>query len=380
MAEETIVVLGGGVGGVVAANELHGRLKDKARIVLVERNPLQSLPLSYLWVMTDERRPEVIIRDISRIERKGVEFVTGEVTRIDLAQRTVTAGKREITYDYLIVALGAEMAPDGVPGLAAAHTYYDLAGAARLRDAVVAFEGGRIDLVIAGLPSKCPTAPYEGAMLLEGFFHSRHVRHRVELALYTPEPAPMPVTGPTTGEAVRELLAHKGVAFHPNKQLASVKGQEIRFEDGETVSSDLVVTIPPHRAPQVVRDAGLTDDSGWIPVDRRTLETKHEGVYAIGDVTRIALHDGMPLPKAGVFAQAEAEVVARNIAARVLGQAKRERFDGKGYCFLETGGGTAGLAQGDFFAEPRSIPLRSPSPVWHWGKVAYERYWLWKWY
>ncbi len=380
MAEETIVVLGGGVGGVVAANELHGRLKDKARIVLVERNPLRSLPLSYLWVMTDERRPDAITRDISRIERKGVEFVTGEVTRIDLAKRSVTAGKREISYDYLIVALGAEMAPDGVPGLADAHTYYDLAGAARLRDAVVAFEGGRIDLVIAGLPSKCPTAPYEGAMLLEGFFHSRHVRHRVELALYTPEPAPMPIAGPTTGEAVRELLAHKGVAFHPNKQLVEVKGQEIHFEDGETVSSDLLVTIPPHRAPQVVRDSGLTDDSGWIPVDRRTLETKHEGVYAIGDVTRIALHDGMPLPKAGVFAQAEAEVVARNIAARVLGQAKRERFDGKGYCFLETGGGTAGLAQGDFFAEPRSIPLRSPSPVWHWGKVAYERYWLWKWY
>jgi sulfide:quinone oxidoreductase len=278
------------------------------------------------------------------------------------------------------VALGAEIASDGVPGLADAHTYYDLAGASRLRDAVVAFEGGRIDLVVAGLPNKCPTAPYEGIMLLEGFFHSRHVRHRVELAVYAPQPAPMPVAGPTTGEAVREMLAHKGIAFHPDKQLAAVKGQELQFEDGETVTSDLIVAVPPHRAPQVVRDSGLTDDSGWIPVDRQTLETKHEGVFAIGDVTHIALPDGMSLPKAGVFAQAEAEVVARNIAARILGQAKRERFDGKGYCFLETGGGTAGLIQGDFYAEPRSIPLRSPSPVWHWGKVAYERYWLWKWY
>lgn len=380
MADETIVVLGGGVGGVVAANELHGRLKGKAHIILVERNPLQSLPLSYLWVMTDERRPETITRDISRLERKGIEFVAGEITRIDLAKRTIATKDREISYDYLIVALGAEMAPDGIPGLADAHTYYDLAGAARLREAVVGFEGGRIDLVVAGVPNKCPTAPYEGIMLLEGFFHSRHVRHRVELAVYTPQSAPMPVAGPTTGEAVREMLAHKGIAFHPDKKLAALKGQELLFEDGETATSDLIVVVPPHRAPQVVRDSGLTDDSGWIPVDRQTLKTKHEGVFAIGDVTHIALPDGMSLPKAGVFAQSEAEVVARNIAARILGQAKRERFDGKGYCFLETGGGTAGLVQGDFYAEPRNIPLRSPSPVWHWGKVAYERYWLWKWY
>ena len=380
MAEPTIVVLGGGVGGVVAANELHSRLKEKAQVIVVERNTQQSFAPSYLWVMTGERKPQAIIRDITRLERKGVEVVAGEVQRIDLAGRSVAVDGREISFDYLIVALGAELAPEAVPGLADAHTYYHLAGAERLRDALAAFEGGRVALVVAGLPYKCPAAPYEGAMLLEGYFHSRHLRHRVELAIYTPEPAPMPVAGPALGQAVQELLAHKGIAFHAEKQLAAAEEGELRFEDGSTAAFDLLVAVPPHRAPQVVGDAGLSDDSGWVPVDQHTLETEHEGVFAIGDVTRIVLPDGMPFPKAGVFAHAEAEVVARNIAARILGLAKRERYDGKGYCFLETGGGAAGMAQGNFFGDPRHITMRSPSPVWHWGKVAFERYWLWKWY
>ena len=194
----------------------------------------------------------------------------------------------------------------------------------------------------------------------------------------------MPVAGPAAGEAVHGLLAHKGIAFHPGRQLAAVEGGELRFDDDSTTPFDLLVAVPPHRSPQVVRDAGLTDDSGWISVDQGTLETQHahpgEGVFAIGDVTRIVLPDGLPFPKAGVFAHGEAEVVARNIAARIQGLTKRERYDGKGYCFLEAGGGAAGLAQGDFYGHPRQITLRPPNRFWHWGKVAYERYWLWKWY
>lgn len=380
MAEQNIVILGGGVGGVVAANELVRRLKGEGRIVLVERNPRQSFAPSYLWVMTGTREPEAITRDITRLARKGIEVVSGEVQRIDLSRRAIDVGEREISYDYLIVALGAELAPEAVPGLADAHTYYHLAGAERLRDALARFEGGRIVLAVASLPYKCPAAPYEGAMLLESYFHARHLRHKIELAVYSPEPQPMPVAGPVLGQAIRELLAHKGIAFHPQSELAAVEDGQLRFQDGSTVPFDLLVTVPPHRAPPVVREAGLTDEAGWIPVDGRTLETQHEGVFALGDVTRIPLPDGMALPKAGVFAHRQAEVVAQNIAARLLGQARRAAFDGRGYCFLEAGGGAAGMAQGNFYASPRRIAMRSPSPLWHWSKVAFERYWLWKWY
>ncbi|MCH7811253.1 MAG: NAD(P)/FAD-dependent oxidoreductase [Chloroflexi bacterium] len=380
MADQRILILGGGIGGVVAANELRRRLKDGAQITLVERNLQQSFAASYLWVMTGERSPQAITRDLTRLERKGIEVIGGEVSRIDLSQRTVAAGERELTYDYLIVTLGAELAWDTVPGLADAHTFYSLAGAERLRDALNAFAGGRIALAVAGMPYKCPAAPYEGAMLLEHHFLRRHLRHKVEIALHTPESAPMPVAGPANGEALQELLAHKGIALHTKRNLKAVEDGQLLFKDGSTDRFDLLVTVPPHRVPQVVREAGLTDDSGWVPVDQHTLETGHEGVFAIGDVTRIPLPDGLPLPKAGVFAHGQAEVVAANIAARIVGTKKRASYDGKGYCFLETGGGSAGIAQGDFFGHPREIALRSPSRMWHWGKVAFERYWLWKWY
>jgi sulfide:quinone oxidoreductase len=380
MDQQTVVVLGGGVGGVVAASELRRRLKERARVVLVDRNAQQSFAPSYLWAMTGARSLASITRDLRKLERRGIEVIVGDVEEIDLARRAVTVGGKALSYDWLIVALGAQLAPEAVPGLADAHTYYHAAGAERLRDTLASFQGGRVALAVAGMPYKCPAAPYEGMMLLESYFHQQNLRHKVDMALYTPEPQPMPVAGPALGEAVQELLAHKGIAFHPGKKLTAVEERALRFDDGSTAPFDLLVAVPPHRAPRVVQQAGLTDASGWIPVDAHTLETQHEGVFAIGDVTRISLFDGMALPKAAVFAHAEAQVVARNIAARILGLAKREAFDGSGYCFLEAGGGVAGMAQGDFLAQPRQISMRSPSRLWHWGKIAFERYWLWKWY
>ncbi len=380
MSDETVVVLGGGVGGVVVAGELRNRLKQRGRIVLIEKSLQQSFQPSYLWVMIGERRREAITRDISRLERKGIELVAAEVEKIDVKKRTVRAGGQEIAFDYLVIALGAELDPKGVSGTADAHSYYDIDGAERLRDAIKSFAGGRIAIAVTSLPYKCPAAPYEGAMLLEGYFHSRHSRHKVELALYTPEPSPLPIAGPASGEAVQEMLAHKGIEFHGNQQLTRVKNGTLVFDDGSNAPYDLLIAIPPHRAPKVVRDSRLVDESGWIGVNMRTLETEHDGVFAIGDVARVTLTDGMALPKAGVFAHGQAETVARNLAARMLGQSKREQYDGSGYCFLETGGGLAGMAQGNFYGHPRHITVRTPSPVWHWGKVAFERYWLWKWY
>ena len=380
MSEPTILVLGGGVGGVVAANELHTKLKEKANIIVAERNPQQSFPPSYLWVMTGERQANTISRDITGLERKQIEVVAGEIEKIDTKGKKVVVAGREIHYDYLIIALGATLDFESIPGLSKSHTFYTLEGAAKLYAELIGFKSGRIAIAISDLPYKCPAAPYEGAMLLEGFFHSRHIRHNIELAIYTPEPAPLPIAGEKAGASVQEMLAHKGVQFHGDKQLAAVKKGEMQFADDSSVECDLLITVPPHKVPTVISESGLTDKSGWVTVDRHTLETSTEDVYAIGDNANVDLFDGMSLPKAGVFAHGQAEVVARNIAARILGHAKREEYDGTGYCFLEAGGGVAGMAQGDFFAEPRHITLRTPSPVWHWGKVAYERYWLWKWY
>ena len=153
------------------------------------------------------------------------------------------------------------------------------------------------------------------------------------------------------------------------------------FENGLTASFDLLIAIPPHQVPQVVTSAKLTNDSGWIPVDERTLRTPQSNVFAIGDVTTIPLASGFTLPKAGVFALNQAEVVAHNIAAEINGRVVHREFSGDGYCFLETGNGRAGYISGNFFAKPS--PLASfyePSVKYHWAKVVFEKYWLWRWF
>ena len=175
------------------------------------------------------------------------------------------------------------------------------------------------------------------------------------------------------------MVEDKGIGYHPEHQILSVdaRAQRITFDNGATADFDLLAYVPPHRSPRVVRDAGLVDDSGWIPVDRNTLATHFPGVYAIGDVTGIPLKMGKPLPMAGVFAERQAQVVAANIALAITGKGAPTSFNGHGECFIETGGGKAGFGRGDFYAEPTpQIKLRNVGRHWHFGKVLFERNWL----
>jgi len=386
MNAQTVVILGGGVGGLVAANELARQLPRGHRIVLVERSATHAFAPSFLWLMTGERRAEQITRDLRVLVRPGVEIVHAEARAIDLAAGRVETGGEAIAYDHLVLALGAELAPDAIPGLAeAAHTFYTLDGAERLRSELAGFEGGTVAVVVSAMPYKCPGAPHEGAMLLGDYFRRRGVRDAVDLHLFTPEPQPMPVAGPELGTAVQQMLASRGIAFHPLHKLAAVDpgARELTFEGRPAVRYDLLVAIPPHRGPRLLREAGLANEAGWVPVDRRTLATPHERVYAIGDVTSIPIPGRwkpevpLMLPKAGVFAHAHALVVARRIAAQIAGRPAEEEFCGDGYCMLEAGEDLAGFAFGDFFAEPSpQVQLRRIGRSWHLGKVLFERWWL----
>lgn len=132
------------------------------------------------------------------------------------------------------------------------------------------------------------------------------------------------------------------------------------------------------RAPSSHRDRS---ESGFLAVDRSTLATQAEGVFAIGDVTAIPIAGGKFLPKAGVFAHGQAEVVARRIAAELAGEAPSASFEGKGSCFVELGDGIAAYATGDFYAEAGpEVALRRPGRRWHLAKVALEKYWLRRWF
>jgi len=386
MAAKTIAILGGGVGGLVVANELRRLLHSKHRIVLIEKNRQHAFAPSFLWLMTGDRQPEEISRDVQQLLQKGVELLHGEARGIDLTAHRVETSAGTVTYDFLVVALGAELVPGSVPGLAeSAQTFYAFDGAAKLRTALRDFSGGKIAIVVAGLPFKCPAAPYEGAMLIADLFQRRGLRDKVDLHLFTPEPLPMPVAGPELGNAVRKAVEDRGITFHPLHKLTEVNPatRTISFEGKGSFAYDLLVAVPPHRSPQVVRDAGLANQSGWVPVDSATLATKDESVYAIGDITALPLPGRwkpdvpLMLPKAGVFAHAQALVVARRIADRVAGQAAKHRFSGEGYCMLEAGEHLAGFASGQFLAEPSpQIKLRQIGRSWHIGKVLFEKWWL----
>lgn len=182
---------------------------------------------------------------------------------------------------------------------------------------------------------------------------------------------------------MRAPVEARGIAYHPGHQVTAVDpGRKlVKFSNGATAAFDLLAYVPPHRAPQVAREAGLLNEAGWIPVDRQTLRTRFEEVYAIGDITSIPLTLGKPLPKAGVSAHRQAEVVARNLAASILGGRASHAFDGFGKCFVETGDGKAGIGAGNFYGEPvPEVQLKGPSRYWWWAKVAFEKWWFWHWF
>lgn len=379
-----VVVLGGGVGGLVAASELRRRLSAEDRVTLVDRSERHLFQPSFLWVITGDRRPERIGRRLGRLAGRGIEVIRGEIEAIDPRGLSVRIDGREERADALIVSLGAELAPEAVPGLReGGHDFYTLEGVERLRDALARFRGGRIVLLTAAPAYKCPAAPYEAAMLIEAAFRRRDFRDRAEVHLYAAEPGPMGVAGPDVSAAVRGMVEEKGILYRPGHQVVRVDpaARRIVFANGAEVAYDLLAYVPPHRAPGAVRAAGLVNETGWVPVDRRTLETAHPSIFAVGDVATIPLELGKPLPKAGVFAHRQAEVVARNLARAWTGKGKPAAFDGWGACFVETGDGKAGYGSGDFFAEPvPEVHLRSPSRLWHWGKVLYEKRWLRRWF
>jgi sulfide:quinone oxidoreductase len=331
-------------------------------------------------VLAGSRGIPQISRPMESAARRGIELIRGEVTGISPAERSATINGRVLRADALIIALGAEYNLAAVPGLAeAGHCFYTPEGAVTGQRALDGFQGGRIAFLTATPQYKCPAAPYESALLVDGALRRRGLRGKAQIDFHAAEPGPMLTAGAEVSTALRQLIASHDIAYYPGRQVtaADKTGKRLHFADGQEASFDLLFYVPPHRVPTVIRDAGLVDETGWIPVDRHTLATRFESVYAIGDSVVLPLKMGRPLPKAGVFAHAQGDVVAHNIAAAWTGRGTPKRFDGVGACFIETGDGRAGMGQGNFYAEPLpAVRLRTPSWLWHGAKVLVEKYWL----
>jgi sulfide:quinone oxidoreductase len=378
MNSNKVLILGGGSGGLATASRLKELLGDKISVTVIDKQSSFVLGFSLLRVMTGEKTEQEVTVSKEKVGQKGIKFINTEVNGIDVKNSIVTTGQSEFAYDYLVIALGAELAPEKVPGFESAFHMYTLEDAKKLRDVLSYFRGGSIRLVVSSTPFKCPPAPYEAAMLIDDYLRSKGLRDKSDVQIFTPEPQPMPIAGPEVGNTVVSMLNEKGIGFHNNTKVSLIDGssKQIIFEDGTREKYELLIVIPPHTSPKVVKESGgLADAAGWIPVDPKNMQTKHDRVYAIGDVAAVKLQSGMMLPKAATFAFGQAEIVASNIASSVLGTETRN-WDGFGECFIETGSGNAAYGSGSFYSSPKPvINLQIPSKELRERKEVWGNYW-----
>lgn len=374
-----VLILGGGFGGLATAHRLKERLAPEDEIILVDKRGHFMVGFRKSWALVGESPLEAGRRSHDDLSSLGIRVMRDPVTAIDPAARSATMGDQRIEADALVVALGAELAPEAIPGLQEhAYNVYDGGDIPRAAQALSDFPGGKLVIGIFGAPYKCPPAPYEMALLINDSLKARGVKANIEV--FSPQPMSLPILGSAGCDLIEGRLEDRGITFLPNHKATAVEAGEVVFGE-ERRPYDILFGVPPHRAPAAVRESGLTDKSGWVPVNARTLETAFPGVYAIGDVVHIGLANGKPLPKAGVFAQAMGETVAERIAAAFNGQEAQATFDGKGGCYLEVGGGQAMMVEGNFLAEPEpEVVLTSASPKYLEKKRAFETQRLQAWF
>ena len=374
-----VLILGGGFGGIAAARRLKERLDEKDEVILVDRREHFMMGFRKTWALTGQSTLEAGQRPLDSLTSLGIRVMRDPVTRIDPAGRTAWMGDQRLSADALVVALGAELVPEAIPGFQGhAHNVYDPQEIPRAAQGLSEFPGGTLLIGVFGIPYKCPPAPYEMALLIRETLEARRVNATIEV--FTPQPVSMPLLGQVGCDIIEGRLADNGITFLPNRKATAVEPGEVIFAN-ERRRFDLLFGVPPHRPPAVVRESGLVGESGWVSVNSRTLETQFPGVYAIGDVVQLAMGNGKPLPKAGVFAEAMGETVAERIAAAFAGREPEAAFEGEGGCYLEVGAGQAMKVQGHFMAVPEpEIALTEASAQLLEEKRAFETERLHAWF
>jgi len=342
-----VVVLGAGFGGLELSAMLSEALGERLDLTLIDKNDSFIFGFSKLDVMFGHKAPDAVRVAYRNIEKPGVSFRQETITSIDPAARRVTTDGGTYDADVLIVALGADYDMMATPGLAeGGNEFYSPAGAERLRDVLPTFSQGHAVVGVTSAPFKCPPAPSEAALLLHDYLTERGVRAECQISLVMPFGVPVPPS-PDTSRALLAAFAERGITFVPDRLVRALDPDRhvAVLDDGSEMPYDLFLGVPKHRVPDVVAASGMTED-GWIPVNPKNLETRFPGVYAVGDVTSVGT------PKAGVFAEGAARVVAESLIAEAQGGEQPSAYAGAGACFVEFGAGRVGRVDVDFLSGP----------------------------
>ena len=368
-----ILIVGGGTGGTILGNNLARRLSGeiragKARITMLSASDKHMYQPGLLYVAFGQMMPDELYRDQASLLESSIEFHVDPVEKFMLDKNQVkTRSGKTHEYDILVIATGSRIVPQEIPGLReGSETFYSEAGAVKMFKRLREFQGGTVAIVV-GVPHKCPIAPVEVTFALHDYFKARGIREKVHMKYH------YPIGRIHTIENVaiwaKPEFDRMGVEYETlfNVKEVDVENKVVRSEEGTETQYDLLISIPPHRGMEVVENDGL-GQGGWIPTDRHQLKmTGHDNVYVLGDTTNL------PVSKTGSAAHFEAEVVAENIASVIkIGTPVRE-YDGKVYCFIETGHDSATYAMFNYANPP---DLKSPNKSMHWFKMSYNKmYW-----
>jgi sulfide:quinone oxidoreductase len=338
---------------------LSQELGDDVDLTLIDKNDAFVFGFSKLDVMFGRATPDAVRLAYSEIAKPGVRVLRETVTAIDPEARRVTTDAGVHEADVLVLALGADYDMDATPGLAeGGNEFYSVAGAERLAGILPTFSQGRVVIGVCGAPFKCPPAPSECALLLDDELTARGVRDACEISFVIPLGTPVPPS-PETSAALIDEFAARDITLIAGRRVSALDPTRsvAVLDDGSELAFDLFLGVPKHRAPDVVIASGMTED-GYIPVNSATLQTRFPGVYAVGDVATAGV------PKAGVFAEGAARVVARTVIARLRGGEPPGPHLGRGTCYIEFGAGRVGSVDIDFLSGPtRTGTFNPPSPA-----------------
>jgi sulfide:quinone oxidoreductase len=349
-----VLVLGAGFGGLELATTLSEEAADEVEVTLVDKGDSFVFGYSKLDVLFGRTSAEAVRLPYTAIAKPGVRFLREEIQAIDPEARSVTTDAGTHVGDVLVVALGADYDYAATPGLTVDEEFYSVAGAELMARRIPEFTEGRAVVGVCGAPFKCPPAPSECALLLHDHLTERGVRDRCEIDLVIPFSRPIPPS-PDSSEALLAAFEERGIRFVSERRVAALEPGAAVLDDDTRLAYDLFLGVPKHRAPDVVLASPLAEN-GYVPVDSGTLATRFPGVFAVGDCATVGV------PKAGVFSERQAGVVARQIVARARGGPAPEPYDGRGSCYIEFGAGRVGRVDIDFFSGPKPTgTLAEPS-------------------
>ena len=366
-----ILIVGGGMGGTILANNLARRLRNelksgKASITMLSASDQHMYQPGLLYVAVGKMSPDELYRDQVDLLEPSIRFHVDPVTKFDLAgNHVITKSGKQHDYDIIVISTGSRPHAEGTPGLAE-HSlqFYTEADALNMYKSLREFEGGKV-VVAVGVPHKCPMAPLEITFMLIDFFKERGIWDKVQMH-YTYPIGRVHSLEPVANWAVPEF-ERLGVTHETLFNMKEVTADKVISEEGTEESYDMLVTIPSHKGMQVIEENEL-GAGGFIPTDRARLNIEgHDNAFVIGDTTNL------PISKAGSTAHFEAEALAENIAATIkIGTPVRD-YDGKVFCFIEAGEGRATYAMFNYQNPPDPKP---PTKGMHWFKTAYNKmYW-----